>query len=115
MNATNIPENKTNDLFEFAIKQQQDITRNRHGGNPESEAAFEKIHRSLPRQRAEVLEAIGSHQQGITCKEMADSWNVGMNVISGRFSELKRDNLIIKIGVRNGSAIMQINIVNKSN
>jgi hypothetical protein len=100
------------DLFDYGESKQQDITQNRHSGNTESEAAFEKIHDSLPRQRAEVLEAIKNHPKGITCKELATDWNVGMNVISGRFSELKRDKRIIKIGVRDGSAIMQINETN---
>lgn len=85
-----------------------DVCRSRHGGNPESEFAFLDLCNTLPRQRAEVLSAIRGVAGGITCKELAAEWEVGMNEISGRFTELKRAGLISKIGVRNGSAVMQI-------
>ena len=83
-----------------------DITRNRHGGNPESIAAFEAIRNSLPQQRSTVLQWIEAAHDGLTCKELAAAWGVGMNVISGRFSELKRDGLIAKRGTRGGCGVM---------
>lgn len=85
---------------------QPDICANRHRSSEESMAAFERIASDLPEKRAEVLRAIAGYESfGLTCKELAAAQGVGMNVISGRFTELKKDGLIRKTGVRNGSAI----------
>ena len=41
-------------------------------------------------QRARVLAEIGrAGRAGLTCKELAERWGVGMNAISGRFTELR--------------------------
>lgn len=69
-------------------------------------AAFERMSRGLPLARKQILMDIWCHPKGITCKELAAKMGVGMNQISGRFSELKKSKLITKIGVRDGSAIM---------
>lgn len=84
----------------------QDICRKRHQGSPESAQAFEtKVKPFLSESRAKVLAAISSSGVlGITCKELAETWGVGMNTVSGRFSELKKANLITPAGpARNGS------------
>lgn len=84
----------------------QDICRNRHQGSPESSQAFEtKVKPFLSESRAKVLAAINSSGGcGVTCKELAEAWGVGMNTVSGRFSELKKANLITPAGpARNGS------------
>lgn len=74
----------------------QDITARRHGRNPESMEAFAGVQDKLPEARAKVLEEIrGAGVRGMTCKELAAEWGVGMNTVSGRFSELKRDGLIV--------------------
>ena len=85
---------------------EKDITKNRHRGSVNSIAAFAAIQEKLPRERARVLEEIDSSGLiGITCKELAEKWGVGMNVISGRFSELKKKRLITKIDRREGSGV----------
>lgn len=43
--------------------------------------------------------------RGVTCRELADQWGTGMNCISGRFSELKRDGQIAAKGRRDGCAV----------
>lgn len=80
-----------------------DITANRHGGNEQSDAAFESILESLSETKRRVLAAC-FRPGGVSCRELAEEWEVGLNVISGRFSQLKRDNLIVKHEVRDGSA-----------
>jgi DNA-binding transcriptional regulator YhcF (GntR family) len=88
---------------------EDDITRHRHRGNQESETAFERVRQVIPEQRFEVLRAIrAAGKEGLTCKELAKQWGVDMNKISGRFSELKRDGMIRKIGVREDSGVMVI-------
>ena len=94
------------DLFD----EWQDICQSRHQGSEESVVAFEtKIKPSLSQSRAKVLAAIkAAGQDGITCKELAASWGVGMNKISGRFSDLKRAGLIAPAGpARDGSKPLQ--------
>jgi len=67
-----------------------DITANRHGGNPQSSAAHDRISCDKARRRAAVLEAIGlAGRNGLTTKELAEKWECASNDISGRFSELK--------------------------
>jgi len=68
-----------------------DVTARKHGGNPESRAAFAKIEPTLSDQRERVYDAIlKSRGEGLTCKELARTMGVGMNAISGRFTELKQ-------------------------
>lgn len=76
------------DLFESW----QDVCRNKHQGNEQSTQAFEtKVKPNLKQRQIEVLQAINNAgNQGLTCKELAKNWQIGMNAISGRFSELKR-------------------------
>lgn len=86
----------------------RDICANRHQGNAQSMAAFQRVLESMPEQRANVARAIrhaGSH--GLTCKELAERWGCGMNAISGRFSELKAKGLVEKVGTREGSGVMR--------
>lgn len=67
-----------------------DICANRHGGNAESEEAFRRLAPALPQQRALVLAKIReAGPEGMSCKEVAAALGVGMNVISGRFTELR--------------------------
>lgn len=88
---------------------QEDITENRHGGNEQSAAAFEKIVKSLPSMRRIVFDAIAhAGKEGLTCKELARAWGCGMNEISGRFTELKRDKRIHRIATREGSGVMVV-------
>ena len=90
------------DLFDMPA---QDVTAHRHRGNQESRAAFAGIALTLTDRQADVLHRIReTGDQGTTCKELAASMGVGMNVISGRFSELKRDGKLTLAGRRDGCA-----------
>ena len=74
-----------------------DITANRHGGNPESQAAFESRDRDGDRQLViEFLRRRGD--QGCTADEFAAHVGRQLNTLSGRFSELKRDGVIVPNG-----------------
>lgn len=55
--------------------------------------AFEKILRELPKRQMQVFEKVHSFP-GITIREVAIKMNVGVNVISGRFSELEEKGII---------------------
>jgi predicted transcriptional regulator len=86
----------------------KDITQNKHGGNANSKAAFGGIKDELkPRQREVYLYIICAN--GITCKDIAEAMNTGMNAISGRLPELKAMGKIKVTGRRDGCAIYQIN------
>lgn len=76
------------DLFD----EWQDVCQNKHQGNEQSTQAFQtKVKPTLRQRQIEVLQAINNAgNQGLTCKELAKAWQIGMNAISGRFSELKR-------------------------
>lgn len=101
-------------LFDWPAKAARaagrDITANRHGGNAESRKAFERIAETLSDARAEVLCVIGrAGSQGMTCKEAAAELGVGMNAISGRFTELKKWGYIAPTGeVRDGSKAYRV-------
>ena len=84
-----------------------DVCANRHGGNAESIAANRRNAATRANQRASVLAAC-QRTNGVTCRELAEEWNVGMNQISGRFSELKQTGEIYKIGVRNGCGVFRL-------
>ncbi len=83
-----------------------DICERKHGGNAESVAAFAQIADTLPEQRRRVYELILSKgEYGATAQECADAFGVGINCVSGRLSELKRDGLIARVGTRNGGGV----------
>ncbi len=89
-----------------------DVCERKHGGNAQSAAANRKNLQHRAAQRKAVFEAIKGASgnsadlvPGLTCRELAESWGVGMNCISGRFSELKAAGLIKKIGVRAGCGV----------
>tara|TARA_B100001123_G_scaffold156425_1_gene181097 strand:- start:2236 stop:2619 length:384 start_codon:yes stop_codon:yes gene_type:complete len=83
-----------------------DTTLNKHRGNEESNAAFEKIKPKLRASRRIIEELVkDSDFNGITCREAAEKLGVGMNAISGRFSELKAEKIIRKVGRRQGCAV----------
>ena len=83
------------------MTQETDICRNRHRGNPESEAAFQALLPTLSNRRQEVLLIIRkSGFKGLTVHEVAEMLGTTPNAVSGRFTELKRDGLIMKWGKR---------------
>ena len=73
-----------------------DITRRRHGGNPESEAAqADREHRAHSQRTKVWLEVHQAGQiRGLTVDELAEKWGAEVNRISGRFTELCRDGII---------------------
>lgn len=79
-----------------------DVCARKHKGNAESAAANRRVNKQ--RDREKVFAAC-SLRGGTTCRELATLLGVGMNQISGRFSELKRDNRIKRIGTRDGCGV----------
>lgn len=75
-----------------SVKFNPDVCRQRHGGNPQSEEANDRIqpHKEMDRQKV-LAAVVASGDVGVTCKELAAAWGVGQNNISGRFTELKDD------------------------
>jgi hypothetical protein len=84
-----------------------DITKNKHGGNAQSNAAFEKVRAKLGDRQKMVLFQIErwSVAGGVTCREIAEMESCGMNAISGRITELKAMGKIKQIGRRDGCAV----------
>jgi DNA-binding transcriptional regulator YhcF (GntR family) len=83
-----------------------DVCENRHGGAAASVAAFDKVRTTLTQHQERVLRAIeAAEAKGLSCKELAARWSVGMNVISGRFTELKKAGRIEAIGRWHGSTV----------
>ena len=83
-----------------------DICKNKHGGNPQSEAANLKVDKE--NDRTYVLRFIREHKTGYL-KQIARVMGKQKNEISGRFTELKADNLIIETGERaEGCSIYKI-------
>ena len=73
----------------------RDITAGRHGGNPQSREAFERIEEKLPSRRLEVLRLVqDAGARGLTCKEFCQIKTRRTGEIhaahqwSGRFTEL---------------------------
>jgi len=84
------------ELFD-AARTALDYCGEKHGGNAESEAAFDRLVESgaLREMQAVVLGAVESAgPDGITCKELALALGKGMNELSGRFSELCAKHMI---------------------
>ena len=73
-----------------------DICQNRHGGNAESVAANQTVDKTRGQQM--VIGVLVKHNA--TAKEIAAELGVGINVISGRCSELKRAGAAKATGVR---------------
>lgn len=86
-----------------------DITRNYHRGNPQSIAAGQNNQGNAARQRQRILAvAVQRGGQGITCDEAEHLLNLPHQSCSARFSELKRDGLLLPTlftrQTRNGSS-----------
>lgn len=87
-----------------------DVCANRHGGNSESAKAYEKAESMIPHKRAAALRYIASQgERGATAQEYADFLGVGINAVSGRFSELKKAGLIRKVGTRGNGGVFAAN------
>lgn len=74
-----------------------DICNNKHQQNPLSREANKRVHKE--KDRNFILNYIIKNGTA-SSKELARVMNKGLNCISGRFSELRSDNLIIDTGLR---------------
>lgn len=94
-----------------------DICEGKHQGNTQSRDAFRRLADALPAARLRVMEYIAAQEeQGATAQECANALGVAIHKVSGRFSELKRDGLIVKIGVRDhGGVCVAIQFATSSN
>jgi len=86
-----------------------DITKNKHGGNAQSNAAFEGIEETLTQRQNQVLGAIEMLDRysgkGATLHDIAHWLRLGANKISGRITQLKAMGKIHQIGRRDGCAV----------
>lgn len=86
-----------------------DVCENRHGGAAASVDAFAKVRETLTYNQGRVLRAIEDEKaDGLSCKELSMLWGVGMNAISGRFTELKKAGRIEACGRRAGSTVWRV-------
>ena len=81
-----------------------DPTKNKHGGNAQSNAAFEKIEETLTHRQNAVLGIIRDCVNA-TSKDVAYWLCSPLNAISGRITELKAMGKIKQIGRRDGCAV----------
>jgi hypothetical protein len=91
-------------------KPPEDITARKHGGNPQSEDAFQRQAPHIGRDQGEIMAWLMARgDRGGTAKEYAHDAGRELNTISGRFSELKRDGKIVPTGERrDGCAVYRI-------
>ena len=80
-----------------------DICANRHGGNTCSVDANKRVNKAADREA--ILRLISAEKNGLTLKEACLVMMKTPNQISGRFSELKRDGLIVTEGRRDGCGV----------
>ena len=85
-----------------------DLDPSRGRASPESRDAWLRLHPALSDARKRGLaEVQAAGPGGLTAKELAERWGVGLNTISGRFSELMALGLIRKTGSRReGAAVL---------
>jgi len=83
-----------------------DICQNKHQGNPQSEVANRKVRKAKDRQY--IIDYLKKNKFG-TSKGIANVMGKQLNTVSGRFSELKADNIICETGDKlNGCAIYKL-------
>jgi hypothetical protein len=82
-----------------------DITANRHGGNPESNAAFDRSKDSHKDDSERIFLLIDSAHYGMTSHEIGERIGRPLNHFSGRLTELCAAGMIERCGRRNGAAI----------
>lgn len=77
-----------------------DPCRRRHRGASTSVQAWQRCKDGLTMMQKEVFEIIQRMPEGATCDQVAQMLGVGVNSVSGRFTELKRNWLIRDTGQR---------------
>ena len=85
-----------------------DVTRNKHKGNAESSAAFQKLKPSrLGLQHQVMTYAVGA-LFGATLKEIVERSGLPIQTVSGRLAELKAAGMLEKTGERRaGCAVLR--------
>lgn len=93
----------------MTMMRSDDICENRHGGNAESAAAFERIRDGLPLVRQAVFDFIRERgEHGATVHEVAAHLGKTPNAVSGRLTELKADGWIERTDERRGHAAVLV-------
>lgn len=73
-----------------------DPCQNKHGGNAESEASYQRAGKTAKVRREQILDLIERRgTYGATAKEAAICLAVPLNALSGRFTELKTSGAIV--------------------
>jgi predicted HTH transcriptional regulator len=86
----------------------KDVTRNRHGGNAESEAANERVIDHKEAQRWHIYHHLKTNGPQ-TSKEIRRDFPMNYTSVSARLSELKRDGWIESTGERReGAAVVRV-------
>jgi hypothetical protein len=75
-----------------------DITRNYHGGHPRSEEANMRTRKTADMSRIVLL--MKEHPRGLICDEAEKLLGMRHQTCSARFSEMKRDGLLLPTGER---------------
>ncbi len=84
-----------------------DITANRHGGNPQSEAANRRIDPYKRTMKDRICEHIGDCE-GVTAEEIVRHMGFKLQSVSARCAELKAEKKIVEQGTRNGYSILRL-------
>jgi len=90
-----------------------DITRNRHGGNPRSNEALPS-HEQRRRDRARIVQHLhvqGSH--GATCWELSQALPMPYQTASGRLSELKRNDIVVCDSSDADNGIIRVRLIGR--
>ncbi len=84
-----------------------DPCENKHGGNAESEAAFERATKTAQVRREQILRLLDDRgTYGATAKEAAQCLGVELHALSGRFTELKASyQIVVTNQRRDGSRV----------
>ena len=75
-----------------------DITSNYHHGNPRSVQAHKRTARNKLRDQLRIIKLLEGYPLGLICEEAEILLNMRHQTCSARFSEMKRDGLLVLTG-----------------
>ena len=84
-----------------------DICVNKHGHNPQSEAANARIDPYKRTMKDRIYEFICDQDRGATAEDVVSGLGFKLQSVSARCAEMKAENRIMEDGVRNGYAILR--------
>jgi hypothetical protein len=85
-----------------------DVTRHKHRGNRNSEAAFEEGKQRFAKHYPDVVSFLFTFESG-TSKAIAAYYGIPLNALSGRLTELKAKGIIYDTGVReDGCGVLKL-------